>query len=70
MAFSGVKNEFLSLIHSRHKGLETKKLTFILYFQVLRECLEKNADNPSEVIYTHDDLYVSGTAGIEDKLWS
>ena len=47
-----------------------KEIIFCFAFQVLRECLEKNSDNPSEVIYTHDDLYVSGTAGIEDKLWS
>ena len=44
----------------------------MLYFwinQVMRECLQSN-DNPSEIIYAHDDLYDSGSEGIVDKQWS
>lgn len=41
-----------------------------IILQVVRECLSNNEDNFSEVIFTHDDLYNSGSEGIEDKLWS
>ena len=38
--------------------------------QVMRECLEKNPENHSEVIFSHDDLYVNSQEGIDDKQWS
>ena len=40
-----------------------------LFNQVMRECLQSN-DNPSEIIFAHDDLYDSGSEGIVDKQWS
>lgn len=36
-----------------------RALLTIRVFQVVRECLEKNSENHSEVIFSHDDLYVS-----------
>ena len=36
----------------------------------MRECLEKNPENHSEVLFTHDDLYVSTQEGINDEQWS
>jgi hypothetical protein len=44
---------------------------------VIRECLKKSledsagsAESMADVIFVHDELYDSGTEGIEDKLWS
>ncbi len=40
--------------------------------QVVRECLRRNPDAHSEVIFTHDDLYASSanSEAVDDKQWS